>query len=222
MPSPHAMSSGRENHFLLGAGGLVAGVASLAAVYQLTKAKPDEARQSVPPIAEAAPIPLEPGTADYLPVGFREEWTSRTIAFCADEVRLDRTLVIFSHGTCVLVHEPSENPLVEACAVLAAAAKPGAVFATATGADGAVMVTYRERVFQRFGKEDTGVVLTSLGDRYPELMTDGERAARDTAQLMPDAVKLGFVGRWCLLQDAAEKKPLRIVRERRNHTTAVR
>ncbi len=222
MRSPHAIPSFTENHFLLGAAGLVAGVASLVAVYQLAKAKPDEAQQDAPAAAEVKSVQPEPEIPDYLPVGFREDWTHRTIAFCADEVRLDRTLVIFSHGTCVLVHEPSENPLVEACAVLAAAAKPGAVFATATGADGAVMVTYRERVFQRFGKEDTAVVLTSLGDRYSELMTEGERSARNPSQLVPDSVKLGFVGRWCLLQDAAEKKPLRIVRERRNHTAAVR
>jgi len=204
----------------LAAAGLVAGVGGLWMVWTFSK-------QGGPAVGEPTAVvagvkeSARPGDAVFpesLAAGFRQ----RTVDFCAGEVTLERSFVIFRNGTCVLVHEPSENPLTEAMAVLAEAAKPGAVFATATGADGATMVTYRERLFQRFSKEDIDVLREPLKEGFPTLMTPGERLARDGMLEIPESTKLGLLGRAFLMQDAEEQKPLRIIRERRNHTASVR
>lgn len=215
MFSPGMLRTSLENRVFLSVVGLLAGGAALWMTVHFSQ-RNVSADEGLVSAGESPRMDKEEGVA--LPEGF----ASRAVDFCAGEVRLDRSFVVFGNGTCVLVGEPADDPLADALGVLKEAAKPGAVFATATGTDGSVMVTYREKLFQRFTADEVESLGDSLEDHFRELMTPAEIAARDEGMEISAATKIGLLGRRCLMRDAEEKSAVRIVRERRNHPVSAR
>lgn len=219
---PGILKASLENRVYLGLAGLLAGIGGLGVVWLLARERlavpVTELQEGSASVLTGQETDRSEIVAGKIVSGFGKE----AIRFCMGEVRLDRSFVVFKNGTCVLIHEPSADPLTEAIGVLVQAAQPGAVFATAIGEDGSVMVTYRERLFQRFSKEDAEALRTPLEDGFIRLLTSAEAAAREADAEIPESTRLGLLGRWCLMKDAEEKQPLRIIRERRNHTATVR
>lgn len=215
MLSPGMLRTSLENRVFLSLVGLLASGAALWMTVHLSQ-RDAAADDSVAAVEEAPRSGKNEGVS--LPDGF----ASRAVDFCAGEVKLDRSFVVFGNGTCVLIREPSDDPLSEALEILKEAAKPGALFATAVGTDGSVMVTYREKLFQRFSGEDLESLRSSLESDVSGLMTPAEIAARNGDVEIPEATKIGLLGRSCLMKDAEEKQPVRIVRERRNHSVSAR
>lgn len=207
----NGLRTSQGNRVALSLASLLAGTAGLT-VTLLVSTRTEAPRREVS--AALSPSRVEEReTGDFrLPDGFAQ----RAVEFCAKEVTLDRSFVVFRNGTCVLVREPVEDPLVAAREILSAVARPGAMFATAATPDGAVMVTYRERLFQHFGKEDIAVMADLLSGDSTPWMTPAERAARRDSAAPAMETKLGLLGRRCLMKDAEELNPARIIRERRN------
>ena len=94
---------------------LSAGVAAGASLIAVILTSSEEPTVSPPDVAPtmataARPAPL-PAAAGKVPVGGD---VNRCIGFCARHVTSDRSFVIFTNGTCVIVDEPSHTPIVDA------------------------------------------------------------------------------------------------------------
>lgn len=213
MFSPSVCRVSSENRVLISLVGIIAGGAALLLTFHFSK------NQSLEVSREEMPSIPRTGADGIREVPDSERFAEEAVKFCADEIKANRSFVVFRHGTCVLVPEPTDDPLAVALVTLREASDPGAIFATAIGADGSVMVTYRQKLFQRFTGERAERLRDWLEIHHGRLITDGERAAKSEDWKVPEATRIGLLGRWCLLRDAEEKKPVRIIRASQNHVT---
>lgn len=209
--------SSLENRVMLALAGLIAGVGGIWITYSVSANGGKTASEPPPVVARIAETPKK------IPDGLLpQDFTARVIDFCAKEVKTDRSFVVFRHGTCVMVAEPVEDPLAAAIAILKEAAEPAAVFATAEEADGSVLVTYRQKLFQHFGAAHVRDLRSWLIDGYERLMTARELSAKTEKWNVPETTRIGLLGRWCLMRDAEELQPARIIRARQNHSVSAR
>lgn len=146
--------------------------------------------------------------------------TDSLVKFCSQHVTATRTFVVFSRGTCVVVNEPSSDPLSDAKRKLAACADPSTPFIPEPTAEGDLIVSFKEPVFQRFTKEEMSKLAPVLDELAPALLTPAESVAAGSNWTPPDQAKVGLLARRRMLEDASSVVPVRIIRAKSRETAA--
>lgn len=170
-----------------------------------TKLAPREATGSIKVAkAEAAPAPL----------------TEDLIKFCATNVTGSRTFVVFKRGTCVMVNEPCDDPLGAARKTLAACADPNTPFIPEPTAEGDLIVSFKEPVFQRFTRSELAALAPTIERLAPALLSPAESAAMGGNFTPPDVAKAGLLARRRMLEDASNAVAVKIVRAKNRETAS--
>ena len=146
--------------------------------------------------------------------------TEELIKFCASHVTGQRSFVVFSRGTCVVVNEPSKDPLADARRSLAACADPNTPFIPEPTSDGDLIVSFKEPVFQRFTRSELVKLAPWLDSIAPALLSPAESVAAGKDWTPPDQAKAGLLARRRMLEDASDAVPVRIVRAKDRETAA--
>lgn len=146
--------------------------------------------------------------------------TDSLVQFCSQHVTATRTFVVFSRGTCVVVNEPSSDPLADAKRKLAACADPSTPFIPEPTAEGDLIVSFKEPVFQRFTREEMSKLAPMLEKLAPALLSPAESVAAGDSWTPPDQAKVGLLARRRMLEDASSAVPVRIIRAKGRETAA--
>lgn len=135
------------------------------------------------------------------------------VKFCSDNVNEKRSFVLFQRGTCVVIDEPCQNPLADAKKKLATCSVETDVrFISEPTAEGDLIVTFKEPVFQRFSKDELARHSSWLATATPTLLTPTESVAAGKGWSPPENARFGLLARRRLLEDAANPVPVRIIR----------
>ncbi len=136
----------------------------------------------------------------------------KIVRFCVSHTTASRGFVVFRNGTCVLVNEPSKDPVTEARSMLSNCAKSEARFLSETTAEGDLVVTFERSVFHWIPGSEIGSLedwsLANLG----ALLTDHERDVASPDWVPPAKARLGLVSRKRLLDDARSGEVVKILR----------
>jgi hypothetical protein len=192
--------------FLAGLFGLVATI-----VLPVTNFKKSSSRvASLPARTEPEPVSIAGTTSsNACPAPSAAE----LVKFCSDNVNEKRSFVLFQRGTCVVIDEPCQNPLAEAKKKLAACAVDSDVrFISEPTAEGDLIVTFKEPVFQRFSRDELVKYSSWLATATPTLLTPAESVAAGKGWSPPENARFGLLARRRLLEDAANPVPVRIIR----------
>jgi hypothetical protein len=136
----------------------------------------------------------------------------RCIKFCVNHVTSERSFVVFSHGTCVIVDEPSDQPIEDATEILKDCAEPAAHFITRKIEHGDYLVTYRRPAFNCLFAEEIERMRPDLEANYLGYLTPEERASMRKDFVMSLDAKLGLVARARLNQDASDRVVAKVIR----------
>jgi hypothetical protein len=147
----------------------------------------------------AAPRPPEPRVEDL-------------VDFCKLHVTEQRCFVMFKRGTCVLVSEPSEDPLADAVALLHSCAEETARFIPERTSDGGMIISFKEPVFHRFSNEELEGLGPWLSQVAPTLMAPEEAMSAGDDWNPPFHARVGLLARRRLLEDASAPVAVRVVR----------
>lgn len=173
-------------------------------------------RQPVPEIASPPAVLVSPARdlTDVEP-SFRpitKPAPEELIAFCSDHVTENRSFVIFQNGTCVVVNEPSLDPIGDARERLLACEDPEARFVPELTQDGDLMISFKEPVFHNFTAAQRAELEVSLTHLTPTLLTPKEKASAGDDWVPPSHAQFGLLARRRMLEDAADPKPVKIIR----------
>ncbi len=192
--------------FLAGLFGLVATIVLPVANFKKSNARV----ASLPSRTESEPVTIAGATN---PNACPAPSAAELVKFCSDNVNEKRSFVLFQRGTCVVIDEPCQNPLAEAKKKLAACAADSDVrFISEPTAEGDLIVTFKEPVFQRFSKDELARHSSWLEHATPTLLTPGESVAAGKGWSPPQNARFGLLARRRLLEDAANPVPVRIIR----------
>jgi hypothetical protein len=192
--------------FLAGLFGLVATLVLPVANFKKSSARV----ASMPARTEPEPVSIA-GTATT--TACPAPSAAELVKFCSDNVNEKRSFVLFQRGTCVVIDEPCQNPLAEAKKKLAACAADSDVrFISEPTAEGDLIVTFKEPVFQRFSKDELARHSSWLKHATPTLLTPSESVAAGKGWSPPENARFGLLARRRLLEDAANPVPVRIIR----------
>lgn len=136
------------------------------------------------------------------------------IAFCAQHVTPERSFVVFENGTCVIVNEPSEDPISEAKETLKKTSSPEARFITRQIENGHLMVTYREPVFHCLFAPEIEDLTPLITGNFAQYLSSGEKNSMPADWTPPADAKLGLYSRKLLNLDAAQMSVAKVVRSR--------
>jgi hypothetical protein len=200
---------------------LALGVALLlAGSFGVTVAVLVPRQQKLPPVAEAimggAAATAESATPDVTPAASTDE----LVKFCAKHVTGTRTFVVFSRGTCVVVNEPCQDPLATARKTLSDCADPNTPFIPEPTAEGDLIVSFKEPVFQRFTRGELSKLAPLLEQLAPALLSPAESVAAGKDWTPPDLAKAGLLARRRMLEDASNAVPVKIIRAKNRQTAA--
>jgi hypothetical protein len=147
--------------------------------------------------------------------------TEELVRFCSQHVTEKRTFVLFRRGTCVVVDEPSDDPLAEARRKLASCAESEAPFVPEPTREGDLIVTFKEPVFHRFTRGELSALEPWLDQIAPALLSPAESVAAVDGWSPHQHAKVGLLARRRMLEDASQAVPVKIIRAK-NRATAAR
>ncbi len=200
--------------FLAGLFGLVATIVLPVANFKKSAARV----ASVPSRPEAAPVTIA-GTSNSTTCPAPS--ATELVKFCSDNVNEKRSFVIFQRGSCVIIDEPCQNPLAEAKKKLTACTSDADIrFISEPTAEGDLIVTFKEPVFQRFSKDELARHESWLVHATPTLLTPAESVAAGQGWSPPANARFGLLARRRLLEDAANPIPVRIIRAKDRATSS--
>jgi hypothetical protein len=203
-----------SSRIALGAALLIAGSFGVAvAVLVPRQAGPAAAQASAN--NESSAIETTKGAENAPPAA-----TEELVKFCASHVTGQRSFVVFSRGTCVVVNEPCKDPLAEARKSLAACADPNTPFIPEATAEGDLIVSFKEPVFHRFTQGELKKLAPWLKEIAPALLSPSESVAAGKDWTPPDHAKAGLLARRRMLEDATDAVAVRIVRAKTKETAA--
>lgn len=209
-----ASKSPFSSRLALGAALLLAGSFGLA-VAIMVPSQPVSEKESVGTMMAPAPGEV-PEKGDHA----LDASTDQLIEFCKQHVTTERTFVVFSRGTCVVVNEPSKDPLEDAQKKLAACNDPGTPFIPEPTIEGDLIVSFKEPVFQRFSARELKNLLPGLEKIAPALLSPAESVAAGRDWTPPDQAKVGLLARRRMLEDASNAVAIRIIRAKNRDTAA--
>ncbi|MEP4048106.1 MAG: hypothetical protein ABJZ54_12080 [Luteolibacter sp.] len=140
--------------------------------------------------------------------------------FCSKHVTVLRSFVLFRNGTCVMIDEPCADPLAEANHRLSICAKAGARFVSEFTSAGDIVVAFEEPVFHLFPLQEHGHPAAWLDQITPDLLTSEETAATESNPQLTLNAQAGLLARRNLLEDAADRVPIKIIRAKNRQTVA--
>lgn len=143
------------------------------------------------------------------------------ISFCSKHVTEKRSFVVFKRGTCVVINEPCEDPKAEALRILSRCKQPDAKFLTEPTAEGDMIVTFKEPIFQRFNPEEVSRILPWLKKSAAALLTPVESVEAGDGWVPPDQARFGLLARRRMLEDVADAVPVKIIRAKQRAIAAV-
>ncbi len=146
--------------------------------------------------------------------------TDELVKFCAGHVTGQRSFVVFSRGTCVVVNEPCQDPLAEARKVLQACADPNTPFIPEKTAEGDLIVSFKEPVFQRFTEMELLKLGPWLDKLAPALLSPSESMSAGKDWTPPDQAKAGLLARRRMLEDASTAVAVKIIRAKTKETAS--
>jgi hypothetical protein len=193
---------------------LAASLALLATILTLRyppQGHPQEST-SLPQTAVAAPAEATPLISNRIetPTGHLD----RLIDFCSSMVTYDRSFVVFSNGTCVIVSEPSIDPIAEAVTILGECSNPNARFLTDEIEHGNVLVTYQKPAFHCLFEDEINQTRVDLNAGFTHYLTAVERSQMDENWEPPFHAKLGLVARQRLNEDAMSLRIAKVIKAR--------
>lgn len=204
-----------SSRLALGLALLIAGSFGVAvAVLVPHQAGPTAATSPAPRSTAARDGAARQGEAAPLPA------TDELVKFCADHVTGQRSFVIFSRGTCVLVNEPCKDPLAEAKKSLAACADPNTPFIPEPTAEGDLIVSFKEPLFLRFTQNELKKLTPWLNEIAPALLSPSESVAAGKDWTPEDNAKVGLLARRRMLEDASDAVAVKIVRAKTKETAS--
>ncbi|MEM1085719.1 MAG: hypothetical protein AAGI48_16545 [Verrucomicrobiota bacterium] len=134
------------------------------------------------------------------------------VAFCSEHVSEHRSFVIFQNGTCVVVNEPSADPIGDARQRLLACEDPEARFVPELTQEGNLMISFKEPVFHNFTSEERAQLQVELDRIVPTLLTPKEKASAGGEWTPPVHARFGLLARRRMLEDAADPVPVKVIR----------
>lgn len=134
------------------------------------------------------------------------------VEFCSAHVTAERSFVLFSHGSCVIVDEPNRDPVSEAVARLQACGEADARFVPERTRDGGMIISFKEPVFHRFSREALDAAGPWLDQVASTLLTPEESAAAGPNWQPPYHARVGLLARRRMLEDAAAPVAVRVIR----------
>jgi hypothetical protein len=134
------------------------------------------------------------------------------VSFCSEHVTEKRSFVIFQNGTCVVVNEPSLDPIGDARDRLIACEDPEARFVPELTDEGNLMISFKEPVFHNFTAEERDKLEDSLTYMTPALLTPKEKASAGDDWVPPTHARFGLLARRRMLEDAANPTPIKVIR----------
>jgi hypothetical protein len=182
------------------------------------------------PLRGTAPVqrPAVGGLAAVRPLAGPATPASRTaqpepaaddlVEFCSAHVTAERSFVLFSHGSCVILGEPSRDPVSEAVALLQACAEDDARFVPERTRDGGLIISFKEPVFHRFSRESLDAAGPWLDQVAATLLTPEESAAAGPNWQPPYHARVGLLARRRMLEDAAAPVAVRVIRAKQPAT----
>lgn len=160
--------------------------------------------------------PADSGTQEVEPVHSSED----LISFCSKHVTEKRSFVVFKRGTCAVINEPCEDPKAEAQRILARCKQPDARFLTEPTAEGDMIVTFKEPLFQRFSPDEMTQMQSWLKKSAAALLTPAESVQAGEGWMPPDQARFGLLARRRMLEDAADAVPVKIIRAKQRSIAA--
>ena len=137
---------------------------------------------------------------------------ARCIEFCARHVSTERSFVVFSNGTCVIVNEPTIQPIVDALHTLEECAVPNAHFITRQIEDGHHLVTYRQAVFHCLFSEEISTHRNSVERNFFQYLSPEEQKSMAAGFDPPFHAKLGLMARARLNLDGVQRTVSKLIR----------
>lgn len=168
---------------------------------------------AVNPEAQASTVFIQSEVPDVAQAGDPATASSEDLVhFCSRHVTATRSFVVFKRGTCVVINEPSKNPMKDARAILARCNDPNARFVSETTNEGDLIVAFKEPVFHRFTQAQIAEMDPMLKRMATALLSPAEMVAAGEGWTPPHAARVGLVARRRLLEDVAQDVPVRIIR----------
>jgi len=142
------------------------------------------------------------------------------ITFCSKHVTEKRSFVVFKRGTCAVINEPCEDPKTEALRILTRCKQSDARFITEPTAEGDMIVTFKEPLFQRFSTDEMTRIQPWLRKSAAALLTPAESVQAGEGWTPPDQARFGLLARRRMLEDAADAVPVKIIRAKQRAIAA--
>lgn len=219
MVNPKVYSkSSLSSRVALAAALLLAGIFGLTAAFMVPP-KAQTARQPVQEISTPAlrEAPRLAETSEK-PKSSPPPAAKDLVAFCSDHVSKNRSFVIFRNGTCVVVNEPSMDPIGDARELLLACEDPEAKFVPEMTMDGNLMISFKEPVFHNFTAQDREELQAKLEILTPTLLTPKEKTSAGDHWVPPSHARFGLLARRRMLEDAADPTPVKVIRAKERAT----
>lgn len=194
----------------------VATVPTTAILQQSAPVPAPHATEEPPTQQSLTSVPMDPDL-DSVEVARNSE---DLISFCSKHVTEKRSFVVFKRGTCVVINEPCQDPKSEALRVLARCKQPDAKFLTEPTAEGDMIVTFKEPLFQRFSPEEVTRIQPWLEKSAAALLTPAESVQAGEGWTPPDQARFGLLARRRMLEDAADAVPVKIIRAKQRAIAA--
>ena len=194
-----------SSRLALGIALLIAGSFGVAVAVLVPQHKGSAASPATPPAKRTADTTKK---GDDAPAATTDE----LVKFCANHVTGQRSFVVFSRGTCVVVNEPCKDPLAEARKSLAACADPSTPFIPEATAEGDLIVSFKEPVFHRFTQTELKKLGPWLNEIAPALLSPKESVEAGKDWTPPDHAKIGLLARRRMLEDATDAVAVKIIR----------
>ena len=133
-------------------------------------------------------------------------------SFWSANLRERQMLYLFRNGTCVLVDEQSENPLMDALEAMGQASEPDTHFLTRKVANDAYLVSLGTSVFTFITAEKLDVYREKLETEYVEFLTSTDMKSVPADLELPFDDKVGLAARRLMNFDSRELKIAKVIK----------
>jgi len=207
---------------------LMAGTSGLLAVWVLPQSEVAEPLSrsmtgeptTVPAEHSAAADEGKPVLVRYAAPKPPEPEAEELVEFCSLHVTERRCFVLFGRGSCVLVKEPSADPVADAIASLKACADSSAPFIPEQTRDGGIIISFKEPVFHRFSNDILDDLGPWLNQVAPALLSPEETMSAGADWNPPYHARVGLLARRRMLEDAATPVAVRVIRAKAAQTAS--
>ena len=129
---------------------------------------------------------------------------------CTRLINKDRSIVVFSHGTCVMIEEPVNDRQATAKHILLIAADPESKFKSNRISNKDHIITFSPSVFTWITAKDIATHKNSLLSKWDQGLSEDERNNL-FGRKVPLSTQVGILARSKLLEDASSPKVVKVI-----------